>query len=121
MSPLHQVELQRHGFRRAVLVGPAGAALCGTAALSVPARPSVSQHAGRPRGSLELHELKEAFDRTANTWPTWRTFAIPEMTDSVITEPMAALEQAIKASNSARFAAVYEQSTVACNTYYRSA
>ena len=38
------------------------------------------------------------------------------MTDSVITEPMAALEQAIKASNSARFAAVYEQSTVACNT-----
>jgi len=43
------------------------------------------------------------------------------MTDSVITEPMAPLEQAIKASNSARFAAVYEQSTVACNTCYRSA
>ena len=45
----------------------------------------------------------------------------PSMTDSVITEPMAALEQAIKASNSARFAAVYEQSTVACNICYRSA
>ena len=87
----------------------------------VPVRPSVFQRAGRPRGSLELHELKEAFDRAAKTWPKWRTFAIPEMTDSVITDPMAVLEQAIKASNSARFTAAYEQSTVACNTSYRSA
>ena len=42
--------------------------------------------------------------------------SIPETTDSVITEPIAARDQAIKASDSARFTAAYEQSTVACNT-----
>ena len=71
--------------------------------------------------SLGRHELKEAFDRAAQTWPKWRTFAIPEMMDSVITEPTAALDQAIKASDSARFTAAYEQLTAACNTCLRSA
>jgi hypothetical protein len=27
--------------------------------------------------SYDLHELKEAFDRAAETGPKWRTFAIP--------------------------------------------
>jgi hypothetical protein len=61
--------------------------------------------------------LKEAFDRAAKTWPKWRTFAIPEIMDSVITEPMAALDQAIEASDSTRFTAAYERLTVACNTH----
>jgi hypothetical protein len=65
--------------------------------------------------------LKEAFDGAAKTWPKWLAFATPEIMDSVITEPMAALDQAIKASDSARFTAAYEQLTVACNTCHRSA
>jgi hypothetical protein len=52
--------------------------------------------------SYELHELKEAFDRAAKTWPKWRTF----------TRPMAALDRAIKANDSARFTAAYEQLAV---------
>ena len=68
-----------------------------------------------------LHELKEAFDGAAKTWPKWRTFAIPAMMDSVIREPMAALDQAVKANDPARFTTAYEQLTAACNTCHRSA
>jgi hypothetical protein len=69
----------------------------------------------------ELHELKEAFDRAAKTWPKWRTFSIPEMMASVTKEPMAALDRAIKAGDPNRFAAAYEQLNAACNTCHRSA
>jgi hypothetical protein len=69
----------------------------------------------------ELHELKEAFDRAAKTWPKWRTYSIPEMMASVTKEPMAALDRAIKAGDPSRFAAAYEQLTTACNTCHRSA
>jgi hypothetical protein len=69
----------------------------------------------------ELHELKEAFDRAAKTWPKWRTFSIPEMMASVTKEPMAALEQAIKAGDQGRVTTAYDLLTAACNTCHRSA
>jgi hypothetical protein len=46
-----------------------------------------------PYAAYEPHELREAFDRAAKTWPKWRTFSISEMMASVTKEPMAALEQ----------------------------
>jgi hypothetical protein len=52
-----------------------------------------------PYAAYELHELKEAVDRAAKTWPKWRTFSISEMMGSVTREPMAALERAIKAGD----------------------
>jgi len=74
-----------------------------------------------PYAAYELHELKEAFDRVAKTWPKWRTFSISEMMASVTKEPVAALDQAIKTGDSGRFTAAYEQLTAACNTCHRSA
>jgi hypothetical protein len=74
-----------------------------------------------PYAAYELHELKEAFDRAARTWPKWRTFSISEMMASVTKAPMAALEQAIKAGDSSRVTTAYEQLTAACNTCHRSA
>jgi hypothetical protein len=71
--------------------------------------------------AYELHELKEAFDRAAQTWPKWRTFSISEMMASVTKEPMAALERAIKAGDPNRVTAAFEQLTAACNTCHRSA
>jgi hypothetical protein len=71
--------------------------------------------------AYELHELKEAFDRAAKTWPKWRTFSISDMMASVTKEPMAALEQAIKAGDSSRVTTAYEQLTAARNTCHRSA
>jgi hypothetical protein len=65
--------------------------------------------------------LKEAFYRAAETGPKWRTFAIPSNDGFVITEPMATLDQPIKANDSARFTTAYEQLTAACDTCHRSA
>jgi cytochrome c556 len=74
-----------------------------------------------PYAAYELHELKEAFDRAAKTWPKWRTFSIPEMMASVTKEPMAALERAIKAGDPNRVNTAYDELTAACNTCHRSA
>ena len=74
-----------------------------------------------PYAAYELHELKEAFDRAAKAWPKWRTYSISEMMASVTTEPMTALDQAIKAGDSGRVASAYDQLTAACNTCHRSA
>jgi hypothetical protein len=74
-----------------------------------------------PYAAYELHELKEAFDRAAKAWPKWRTFSIPEMMASVTKEPMAALDQAIKAGDPSRVTSAYDQLTAACNTSHRSA
>src|SRR3984893_15442827 len=74
-----------------------------------------------PYAAYELHELKEAFDRAAQTWPKWRTFSISEMMALVTKEPMAALERAIKAGDPNRATAAFDQLTAACNTCHRSA
>jgi hypothetical protein len=61
----------------------------------------LAAHEGNwPYADYELHELKEAFDRAAKAWPKWRMFSISEMMASVTREPMAALDQAIKAGDS---------------------
>ncbi len=74
-----------------------------------------------PYAAYELHELQEAFERAAKASPKWRNFSIAEMMPSVTKEPMAALDQAIKAGDPGRSAIAYEQLTAACNTCHRSA
>ncbi len=66
-------------------------------------------------------ELEEAFERIGEVWPKWHEFSIKEMINSVIKDPLAALEQAIKAADPGRADAAYEQLTGACNTCHRSA
>ena len=68
-----------------------------------------------------LEELEEAFERIGEVWPKWHEFTITDMIGSVIRDPMAALEQAIKAADATGAAAAYGQLTVACNTCHRSA
>jgi len=86
------------------------------------AKLGLAAHEGNwPYAAYELHELKEAFDRVAKAWPKWRTFSISEMMASVTKEPMAALDQAIKAGDSSRVTTAYVQLTAACNTCHRSA
>ncbi len=74
-----------------------------------------------PYAAYELHELEESFERAEKIWPKWRDISIPEMIESVTKEPMAALDQAIKARDATRFAAAYERLTTACNTCHQSA
>ena len=60
-----------------------------------------------PYATYELHELQEAFDRAVAVWPTWRKFSITDMMASVAKEPMAAVEEAIKAGDAGRFTTAY--------------
>ena len=71
--------------------------------------------------AYELHELQQALDRATEAWPKWRDFSIAEMMPAVTKEAMAALDQAIKASDPSRVTAAYEQLTAACNTCHRNA
>lgn len=72
-----------------------------------------------PYAAYALHELEEAFERTVAVWPTWETFSLDQMMGSV-TEPMAALDKAIKAGNSDQFAKAYDQLTKTCNSCHQS-
>ena len=71
--------------------------------------------------AYELHELEELFERVARHSPEWRKKPIADMMTSVTKDPMAALEQAIKFADAARFTAAYGQLTEACNTCHQSA
>ncbi|MBI3515132.1 MAG: cytochrome family protein [Proteobacteria bacterium] len=81
--------------------------------------------AGRERNwsyaAYELHELEEAFERAARSWPTWRAVPIAEMMTSLTKQPMAALTEAIKSADTMRFAAAYGQLTEVCNTCHQGA
>ena len=74
-----------------------------------------------PYAEYEFHELQESFDRVARVSPKWRDFAIADMMVAVTKEPMAALADAIKASDPARFGKAYGALTEACNQCHTSA
>jgi hypothetical protein len=69
----------------------------------------------------EVHELQEAFERAAAVWPKWRNVPVAEMIAFNTQGPIAAIEQAIKAKDSEKFAASYKQLTEACDTCHQGA
>jgi hypothetical protein len=69
----------------------------------------------------ELHELQEAFDRTAAVWPTWRSQPIAQMITVNVQDPIAAIERAIKAADTEKFTAAYNQLTEACDSCHQGA
>ncbi len=80
--------------------------------------------AGRQRNWVyaryELSELHNAFGRIARAIPKYRSMDTAQMVDAMTRGPFAALESAIDARNSARFAAAYDQLTQACNACHLS-
>lgn len=69
----------------------------------------------------ELHELEEAFERAASVWPTWRQVPVAQMIEFNTKDPLAALEQAVKAKDATKFMAAYQQLTEACDTCHQGA
>jgi len=68
-----------------------------------------------------LHELQEAFERSARVWPQWRSVHIAAMMSSVTQEPLAALVQAITGADPRQFEAAFQKLTEASNTCHQSA
>jgi hypothetical protein len=70
--------------------------------------------------SYELHELEEAFERSARIWPMHRQSNIAEMMPAVTKEPMDSVASAIKAADSAKFNASYARLTETCNACHQA-
>jgi hypothetical protein len=68
----------------------------------------------------ELAELRNAFGRVARTIPTYRTTDMSALVSALMTEPLNAAEEAIRADDPRRFATAYAQITTACNACHLS-
>ena len=74
-----------------------------------------------PYVRYELHELEESLERVARQWPKWREVDIAGLVIGSTKEPMAAVDEAAKAGDVARFNEAYGRLTAACNACHQSA
>ena len=70
--------------------------------------------------AYELDQLRATFADVAEVMPKYRDLSIPDMMNSTVKEPLAALDRAIQARDGNQFSAAYEQLTASCNVCHRS-
>jgi hypothetical protein len=73
-----------------------------------------------PYAQYELSELRNAFARVARTIPIYRTFDMTAIIGALTTEPLNAVEQAIRAQDARQFNRAYAQLTTTCNACHLS-
>ena len=64
---------------------------------------------------FELNELRGALARIGRTIPTYRNIGVDTAVASIFANSIKSVDAAIKASDSAKFAAAYGEMTAACN------
>lgn len=80
-----------------------------------------SQQRNWTYAAYEVHELEEALERVAKTWPRWRDVDVAGLAEGSTKEPLKSLEQATKAKDAAPFDEAYGRLTAACNACHQSA
>jgi hypothetical protein len=70
--------------------------------------------------SYELSELRNAFARIARTIPQYQSMDTAALVTAMTKPPLDELDQAIRASDNARFIAAYARLTQACNACHQS-
>lgn len=75
------------------------------------------QNANWPLAGYELDEINEGFEDVATYHPTHKDadLPIPQLLDKMIKQPIAELDQAIKAQDADRFAKAFDNLTDGCN------
>jgi hypothetical protein len=73
-----------------------------------------------PYAQYELSELRNAFTRVARTIPIYRTIDMAAVIGALTTEPLKAVEQAIRAEDARQFKTAYAGLTTACNACHLS-
>lgn len=68
----------------------------------------------------ELSELRNAFGRVARTIPVYRNTDLAALMNSLTTEPLKDLEQAVAAADAAKFKTAYAKLTSTCNACHLS-
>jgi len=69
--------------------------------------------------AYELDQLRETLADVAEILPKYRDLSIPDMIESTVKAPLAALGAAIQAKDGNQFNVAYGQLTAACNTCHR--
>jgi hypothetical protein len=73
-----------------------------------------------PYAAYEVNELREAFDDVAAIVPKYRDMSVPDLIAATVKQPLAALDQAIKAKDVSQFTVTYGQLTASCNACHQS-
>jgi hypothetical protein len=68
-----------------------------------------------PLALYALAELRESFAGIAKARPKFRGFPVGALVEAAVSQPMAALETAIRAKDLPKFIAAYDQLTQGCN------
>jgi hypothetical protein len=78
------------------------------------------QQGNWPYAQYELSELRNAFARVARTIPIYRNIDMSAVIAGLTTEPLTAVERAIKAEDVRQFKTAYAALTTACNACHLS-
>ncbi|HEY6457034.1 MAG TPA: hypothetical protein VIY90_17300 [Steroidobacteraceae bacterium] len=78
------------------------------------------QEGNWPYAQYELSELRNAFARVARTIPTYRSIDMAAVIGALTTEPLQAVEQAVRAQDARQFKTAYAGLTIACNACHLS-
>jgi len=70
--------------------------------------------------AYELDQLSATFADVTEIMPKYRDLSIPDMMNSTVKEPLAAVDRAIQAQDSGQFSAAYGVLTASCNVCHRS-
>ena len=73
-----------------------------------------------PLAAYQLGEIKEVMSDVQDIVPTFKSLPLAQMLDAVITGPIAELEKALDAKDSAKFAGSYDKLTAACNSCHQA-
>jgi hypothetical protein len=68
-----------------------------------------------PLASYALVEIRQVFAGIAKAQPRFRGYPVAELIDAAMTQPIGALDAAIKQQDAQKFAAAYDQLTRGCN------
>jgi hypothetical protein len=68
-----------------------------------------------PLAQYALVELRQSFAGITKAQPTFMGLPVGQLVDAAVTQPMNAVDAAIKEQNEAKFAAAYAQLTAGCN------
>jgi len=73
-----------------------------------------------PLAAYALVEIRQGFAGIVKAQPKFRGYPVADLADAALKEPLAAVDDAIKAQDQKKFAAAYEHLTLGCNACHAS-
>jgi hypothetical protein len=85
------------------------------------AKLGIAGHSGNwPLAEYALVEIRQAFAGIVKAQPKFHGYPVADLVDAALKQPLAAVDDAIKAQDAKKFAAAYDQLTQGCNACHVS-